>query len=72
LLAAVTGEMKRAEIQGALELKDRKNFLNTYLRPALDAGLIEMTIPDKPLSSLQRYRLTAAGKAQLRARKSQQ
>ena len=30
---------------------------------ALDAGLVEMTIPDKPTSSKQRYRLTAAGSA---------
>jgi hypothetical protein len=59
------GEMKRMEMQAALGLKDRKHFQNTYLRPALDAGLIEMTIPDKPLSSSQKYRLTAAGKAYL-------
>jgi hypothetical protein len=57
--------MKRAEIQAALGLKDRKHFQHAYLRPALDAGLIEMTIPDKPLSSRQRYRLTLAGKARL-------
>jgi ATP-dependent DNA helicase RecG len=50
-----------------LGLKDRKHFLDTHLRPALNAGFIEMTIPDKPLSSQQRYRLTAAGKACLRA-----
>jgi hypothetical protein len=27
------------------------------------SGLIEMTLPDKPNSRLQRYRLTAAGQA---------
>src|SRR5690606_33635147 len=61
LLAAVEGEMKRADIQAALGLKDRMHFLDSYLRPALEAGLIEMTVPDKPLSSRQRYRLTSAG-----------
>jgi ATP-dependent DNA helicase RecG len=45
----------------AVGLKDRMHFMNDYLKPALELGLIEMTIPDKPNSSKQRYRLTAAG-----------
>jgi len=48
---------------GLVGLKDRKHFGEAYLQPALDAGLLEMTIPDKPQSSKQRYRLTAAGQA---------
>jgi ATP-dependent DNA helicase RecG len=44
---------------------DRTKFRNQVLRPLLDAGLIELTIPDKPRSSKQRYRLTAAGIAYL-------
>jgi ATP-dependent DNA helicase RecG len=55
------GEMKRVEIQSALELRDEKHFRDTYLRLALDDEIIEMPIPDKPRSSLQRYRLTAKG-----------
>jgi ATP-dependent DNA helicase RecG len=42
---------------------DRTKFRNQVLRPLLDAGLLEMTIPDKPRSSRQRYRTTAAGLA---------
>lgn len=41
---------------------DRTKFRNQVLNPLLDAGLIEMTLPDKPRSSLQKYRLAAKGK----------
>ncbi|MCL2899114.1 Fic family protein [Brenneria tiliae] len=62
LLTVMQGEMKRSDIQGALGLKHEDHFRNTYLLPALTGGFIEMTVPDKPRSSRQRYRLTAAGK----------
>lgn len=66
LLAAMQGEMKRRDIQMALGLKDREHFRTAYLAPALAGGLVEMTVPDKPQSRLQRYRITAAGHACLR------
>lgn len=66
LLAVIQGEMKRADIQAALDLKHEDHFRDAYLRPALERGLIEMTRPDKPRSSRQRYRLTAMGRAWLR------
>ena len=53
--------MKRLQIQEMLELKDRESFINNYLQPAIIEGLIEMSIPDKPNSSKQSYRLTAKG-----------
>jgi len=67
LLAVVDGEMKRADLQAALSLKHEDHFRAAYLRPALDRGLIEMTIPNKPNSRLQKYRLTAAGRKRLQA-----
>ncbi|WP_350309920.1 Fic family protein [Pseudoalteromonas sp. SCSIO 43095] len=36
-----------------LGLKDRKHFRERYLKPAIDAGIIEMTIPEKPNSKMQ-------------------
>jgi hypothetical protein len=61
--------MDRDELQAALDLKDRKSFREVYLKPALEAGLIQMTIPDKPTSRMQRYRLAPAGEARLAARR---
>ena len=61
LLAVIQGEMSRAALQAALGLSDRKSFRERYLQPALADGLIAMTIPDKPNSRLQKYRLTAKG-----------
>lgn len=62
LLRSIQGEMSREELQGALGLQDRKSFRDRYLKPALVEGLIEMTIPGKPNSRLQKYRLTDNGR----------
>ncbi|MBF0377456.1 MAG: hypothetical protein HQK72_08215 [Desulfamplus sp.] len=53
--------MSRKQIQLALGLKDEKHFREAYLKPALAGGFVEMTIPDKPNSRLQKYRLTPKG-----------
>ena len=58
--------MTRQQLQAALNLKDDEHFRKAYLLPALQAGLIEMTIPDKPRSSKQKYRLTEKGQETLR------
>lgn len=61
LAAAARGEHTRNALQEALGLKHTPHFRQAFLLPALEAGLIEMTLPDKPRSSNQRYRLTALG-----------
>jgi ATP-dependent DNA helicase RecG len=41
---------------------NRTKFRDQVLRPLLEAGLLEMTVPDKPRSPQQRYRTTEAGR----------
>jgi len=62
LLSVLNGEMTRRELKEALGLKDDEHFRKAWLMPALEAGWIEMTVPDKPQSSRQRYRLTGKGR----------
>lgn len=56
------GEYSTSDLMAQLQLKHRPTFIYNYMQPALKAGLIEMTIPDKPNSKYQRYRLTEKGK----------
>ena len=41
---------------------DRTKFRHQVLNLLLEGGLVEMTIPDKPRSSKQRYRLSDKGR----------
>lgn len=62
LLKVLNGEMSREELQVTLGLRDRKSFRERYLAVALAEGLIEMTLPEKANSRLQRYRLSDKGR----------
>ena len=62
LLRIITGEHSRQELQEMLGLADREHFRKAYLLPALEKGWIEPTLPDKPTSRLQKYRLTEKGR----------
>lgn len=62
LIAASDEEMSREQLQAATGLKDREHFRKAYLNVLIGSGLLEMTIPSKPRSSKQRYRLTALGR----------
>ena len=63
LLSVMSGEMTRREIRDALNLKDGSHVKKRFLGPCLERGWIEMTMPEKPRSPKQRFRITRAGRA---------
>ncbi len=48
-------EYKALELMDKLGLKSRETFRKHYLNPAMELGVVRMTIPDKPNSRNQRY-----------------
>lgn len=63
LKALKTKPLSAVECMTRLKLSHRPTFRVNYLHPALDQGIIERTIPDKPNSRLQKYRLTDKARA---------
>ena len=64
-LIHVTGnkEMSAKEIMDGIGLKDRKNFLNLYLYPAINEGYVHLLYPQSPRHPRQKYLLTIKGLA---------
>jgi ATP-dependent DNA helicase RecG len=69
LSAADSSPKTHEELLSAVGVKHREHFRKTYVDPLLKYGWIERTIPDKPTSSLQKYRTTEKGRVWLAERK---
>ena len=67
LLRVVQGEMARPALQVVMGLKNAEHFRKAYLVPAMESTCLEMTLPDTPRSTKQRYRLTAKGRVWLKS-----
>ena len=50
------------DLMAATATSDRSKFGNQVLNPLIEDGLVRMTIPEKPRSSKQKYRLTEKGR----------
>ena len=61
-LTGSTGPLGNSEILANFGLSDRTHLREHYIDPALADGLVERTIPEKPTSRLQKYRLTEKGR----------
>ena len=61
LVTCIEGEVDRDTLQSLIGIKHRTYFRSTYIKPALDEGYIEFTLPNEKQSKLQKYRLTAKG-----------
>ena len=62
VMKVMDGDLFRQQIQERLGLKNAEYLRKAYLVPAMESGFLEMTIPEKPNSRLQKYRLTEKGR----------
>ena len=66
LRALAAGELRsRAELLTTIGLTDAYGNYRRHLLPLVEQGYLARTVPDKPNSRLQRYRITDAGRARL-------
>ncbi len=61
LIRKCDGEKTASELIKIFGRSNRSKFQKKVLKPLIKAGLLEMTIPDKPQSRNQKYRLTTEG-----------
>lgn len=59
---APIAELGFNDLNDTIGISSRRKYIRNVITPAIEAGLIERTIPDKPTSRNQRYRLTDKGR----------
>lgn len=59
--AIANKQLTALQIMAEMGLKDRKNFKNTYLDPAISKKIVKMLYPDRPNHPRQKYYLTVKG-----------
>lgn len=58
--------LSASDLMQRLGMSHRPTFRKNYLHPAANKGLVDMTLPDKPNSRLQKYRITPKGIAYIK------
>ncbi len=68
LMALAAAPLGKSDIASTLGQRQPSGSLHATIRRLVDEGFLALTLPNKPSSRLQRYRLTAVGNARLNAR----
>lgn len=63
ITAIANNKLSVKEMMAAVGLKDRENFMEYSLNPAIKEGFVSMLYPDKPRHPRQKYLLTVKGLA---------
>lgn len=63
MLAIGKNVLSAKEMMQVVNLKDKTNFLEKYLYPAIEQGLVGQLYPDNPKHPKQKYMLTEKGRA---------
>ncbi|QCX53437.1 Fic family protein [Elizabethkingia sp. JS20170427COW] len=61
IISILEHEMLIKELMEKLHIKHYPIFLYNYIKPALEMGVVEMTLPDKTNSKNQKYRWSDVG-----------
>lgn len=62
LKALANDALKRKDIFALIGIRNDTRSFMRHIEPMMSGGLIEMTVPDKPNSRFQKYRLTQSGR----------
>lgn len=54
-------QLSLKELMSAVGLKNRENFMNNYLSPAIESGYVRLQYPNSPRHPRQKYLLTVQG-----------
>ena len=58
-------ELGRKEVADIFRVSSRSGYFKRFLADLVEDGFVEYTIPEKPRSRLQKYRLTEKGRSAL-------
>ena len=62
LIDFLSEEKSRKELFSFLEIGNQTKNFNTNIKPLIETGIIELSMPEKPTSKNQKYRLTEKGR----------
>ena len=61
IMAMGDSQLSVKEMMSAAELKNRENFMDNYLNPAIENGYVRLLYPNSPRHPRQKYLLTVKG-----------